>query len=119
MESAIDGVDALNKIRLNPPDLILTDYEMPRMTGVELSSSVRGSKPTEDIPIIMITSRSTSKHRLEADNAGVSSYITKPWSEPQLLSSVEELLMSRQTAQSFHNGIEPEAKVQKDVETAG
>ena len=92
VHSAIDGLDAMNKIRRDTPDLILTDYEMPRMNGVELATSLRGLKETQDTPIIMITSRSTSKHRLEADNAGVSCYVTKPWTETQLLSSVEELL---------------------------
>jgi chemotaxis protein histidine kinase CheA len=90
--TAIDGLDALNQIRKNPPDLILTDLEMPRMTGIELSAAVRSHQNTLAIPIIMITSRSTDKHREEADAAGVSAYLTKPWTESGLLSSVESLL---------------------------
>ncbi|MEH6626746.1 MAG: response regulator [Motiliproteus sp.] len=92
VHSAIDGLDAMNKIRKEQPDLLLTDYEMPRMNGIELASSVQAREETQNIPIIMITSRSTSKHRLEASNAGVSHYMTKPWNEATLLNTIEELL---------------------------
>ena len=92
VSTAIDGLDALNQIRKNPPDLVLTDLEMPRMTGIELSSAIRNNQKTGDIPVIMITSRSTDKHRDEADAAGVSDYVIKPWTEEGLLSRVQTLL---------------------------
>ncbi|MCP4595948.1 response regulator [Neptuniibacter sp.] len=90
--TAIDGLDALNQIRKKQPDLILTDMEMPRMGGVELSNVVRNRDETAHIPIMMITSRSTDKHREEANEAGVSAYVTKPWTENQLLDQVDNLL---------------------------
>ncbi|PIE25187.1 MAG: hybrid sensor histidine kinase/response regulator [Neptuniibacter caesariensis] len=90
--TAIDGLDALNQIRKRQPDLILTDMEMPRMSGVELSAVLSNREETADIPVVMITSRSTEKHRREAMNAGIKAYLTKPWTENQLLDLVENLL---------------------------
>jgi chemosensory pili system protein ChpA (sensor histidine kinase/response regulator) len=90
--TAIDGLDALDKVRANPPDMILTDLEMPRMSGMELAAIVRNSQNFNDIPIIMITSRSTRKHRGEAEAAGVSAYLTKPWTEAAVLEQVQQLL---------------------------
>lgn len=90
--TAIDGLDALNQVRKRQPDLILTDMEMPRMGGVELATVLRNRDETANIPVLMITSRSTEKHRQEADEAGVSAYITKPWTENQLLDQVDNLL---------------------------
>ncbi|WP_370298689.1 response regulator [Pontibacterium sp.] len=92
VSTAIDGLDALNQIRKDPPDLVLTDLEMPRMSGIELSSAIRNNATTQDVPVIMITSRSTEKHREEAATAGVSDYLTKPWTEEGLLSRVQNLL---------------------------
>lgn len=90
--TAIDGLDALDKVRANPPDLILTDLEMPRMSGMELSAILRNSQDFSRIPVIMITSRSTRKHRGEAEAAGVSAYLTKPWTESAVLDQVQQLL---------------------------
>ena len=91
--TAIDGLDALNQVRKNKPDVVLTDMEMPRMGGVELASVLKNRAETQDVPVIMITSRSTEKHRQEAEAAGIETYLTKPWTENQLLDEVESLLM--------------------------
>ncbi len=92
VSTAIDGLDALNQIRKQPPDLVITDLEMPRMSGIELSAAIRQHKDTGEIPVVMVTSRSTDKHREEADNAGVTDYLTKPWTETGLLECVEQHL---------------------------
>ena len=89
VSTAIDGLDALNQIRKEPPDLILTDLEMPRMSGIELSSAIRNNAATRDLPVIMITSRSSDRHRNEAKAAGISSYLSKPWTENNLLDQVQ------------------------------
>jgi len=92
VRTAIDGLDALDKIRQQPPAIILTDLEMPRMSGMELAAILRNSKQFRHIPVVMITSRSTRKHRGEAEAAGVSAYMTKPWTEAQVLDQVQALL---------------------------
>ena len=64
---------------------------MPRMNGLELTRHVRNMEETRTLPIIMITSRSTEKHRQEAKAAGVDIYLTKPFSEDELLKHMESL----------------------------
>jgi len=90
--TAIDGQDALSQIEASPPDLVITDMEMPRMNGVELTATLKQQRRTAKIPVLMITSRSTDKHRMEAGIVGVNAYLTKPWSETELLQHIEALL---------------------------
>ena len=85
---AKDGMDALDCIKKKKPSLILADLEMPRMNGLELTTHVRSQEETKKIPVIMITSRATDKHRKLADEAGVSEYLNKPYSEDQLLQCI-------------------------------
>ncbi len=85
VNTAKDGVEAINLIQKQIPSIVLTDLEMPRMNGLELSDHLRSNKETEFTPIIMITSKSTEKHREEAKRLGVSAYITKPYDEDELL----------------------------------
>ncbi len=91
VEVAIDGVDAMDKIQKQTPSIILTDLEMPRMNGLELTDHVRSNESTQDIPIIMITSRATDKHKQEAKRIGVNEYMTKPYDEDKLLMMVNSL----------------------------
>lgn len=90
---ARDGIEALEVIETKKPDIILVDLEMPRMNGLELTSHIRSKTETQDIPVIMITSRSTEKHREMADTAGVNAYLTKPFSEDELLENIQNLLL--------------------------
>lgn len=91
---ARDGIEALDVIETKKPDIILVDLEMPRMNGLELTSHIRSKSETKDIPVIMITSRSTEKHRDMADAAGVNNYLTKPFSEDELLENIQNLLLT-------------------------
>ena len=90
---ARDGIEALEVIETQKPDILLVDLEMPRMNGLELTSHIRSKTETKDIPVIMITSRSTEKHRDMADSAGVNAYLTKPFSEDELLENIQNLLL--------------------------
>ena len=65
---------------------------MPRMNGMELTSHVRANPDTSDIPVIMVTSRSTEKHREQAKSSGVNIHLTKPFSEDDLLDHISKLL---------------------------
>lgn len=90
VETARDGLDALDKLRNFKPQVVLTDLEMPNMNGVELTQSLRNREDTKALPIIMITSRSQDKHRELAQNAGVDAYITKPYNEGELLKLIRQ-----------------------------
>lgn len=90
---ARDGIEAIEMVEKTKPDILLVDLEMPRMNGLELATHIRSKADTKDIPIIMITSRSTDKHRDMADSAGVNAYLTKPFSEDELLENIQNLLL--------------------------
>lgn len=86
--TARDGFEAIEVIEQRMPHIILVDLEMPRMNGLELTHHLRANQQTKDIPIIMITSRATEKHKSLASRAGVTSYLNKPWTDEELLLSI-------------------------------
>ncbi|MDB5762758.1 MAG: putative chemotaxis protein histidine kinase [Herminiimonas sp.] len=85
---AKDGVDALEQLQSITPDVMLVDIEMPRMDGFDLTRNVRSDERTRHIPIIMITSRTATKHRNYAMELGVNEYLGKPYQESDLLKFV-------------------------------
>lgn len=90
---AKDGLDAvaqLNEME-QVPDVMLLDIEMPRMDGFEVASRVRHTGRLQDIPIIMITSRTGEKHRERAMSLGVNHYLGKPYQESMLLDIIQLL----------------------------
>ncbi|HWR88071.1 MAG TPA: Hpt domain-containing protein, partial [Acidiferrobacterales bacterium] len=89
---AKDGVDAIDQLRDQIPDVMLVDIEMPRMDGYELTSRVRSDSRLKQVPIIMITSRAGDKHRDKAFALGVNEYMTKPYQEDELFARINSLL---------------------------
>lgn len=90
--TAIDGLDALQQLNEQPIALVLTDLEMPRMNGLEMAQAIRIWPEKRHIPIIMITSRSTQKHRSMAQQAGIDDYLTKPVNQDTLHTQVHKWL---------------------------
>jgi chemosensory pili system protein ChpA (sensor histidine kinase/response regulator) len=93
--TAKDGVDAVSLLQENLPDIILLDIEMPRMDGYEVAAHVRNDPRLKQIPIVMITSRVSEKHRARAIELGVDDYLGKPYQESQLLDAIEPLVNRR------------------------
>ena len=91
--TAKDGVDALQVLQEETPDLMLLDIEMPRIDGFEVARQVRSSERLQDLPIIMITSRTGDKHREKAMSIGVNHYMGKPYQEEVLLSVIKDSLV--------------------------
>ncbi len=89
---AKDGVDATNLLQDDIPDLMLLDIEMPRMDGFEVASYVRNDERLKNIPIIMITSRTGSKHKEKAMEIGVNQYLGKPFQEDDLVKNINDIL---------------------------
>lgn len=83
--TARDGVDALEQMSEILPAVLLLDVEMPRMDGFELTRLLRHDVRTQDLPIIMITSRASEKHRSLAMQLPVDAYLGKPFQEEELL----------------------------------
>ena len=71
---------------------MLVDLEMPRMNGLELTQRLRGNDATRHLPVIMVTSRTSDKHRTQAQLAGVDVYLTKPYREGDLLARLRSML---------------------------
>ncbi|MEI8327128.1 MAG: response regulator, partial [Betaproteobacteria bacterium] len=85
---AVDGIQALERLREELPTVILSDIEMPRMDGFDLARNIRADEHMRHIPIIMITSRLADKHRQRALELGVNNYLGKPYPEDELLGLV-------------------------------
>jgi chemotaxis protein histidine kinase CheA/ActR/RegA family two-component response regulator len=94
VKGAGDGMEAIRVLESFKPHLICTDMEMPNMNGMELAQHLRMQEATRHLPIIMITSRSTEKHREQAMRAGVDIYLTKPYSDADLLKHVHNSLQA-------------------------
>ena len=92
VRTARDGMEAVSLIDVRKPDLVLVDMEMPRMNGLELTGHIRASSTTQDMPVIMITSRSTDKHRKAAMDKGVDHYMVKPFAEDELATQISSAL---------------------------
>lgn len=92
---ADDGAEALEKIRSEMPDIIVTDLMMPRMDGIELIDKVRHDFTMSHIPIVMLTARHSPDDRVKAMEFGADGYITKPFSIELLLARIDNLLTQR------------------------
>jgi two-component system phosphate regulon response regulator PhoB len=93
---AADTTEAQAKILADMPDLILLDWMLPGLSGVEYSRRLRREKLTRDIPIIMLTARTEEHDKVAGLDSGADDYITKPFSTRELLSRIKALL--RRTA---------------------
>jgi chemosensory pili system protein ChpA (sensor histidine kinase/response regulator) len=89
---AADGLEAAELIAQQGCHLVITDLEMPRMTGYELMAQLRQNPITRRIPVMVVTSRAGAKHRDRALKEGAISFLTKPVQEDQLLFAVEQLI---------------------------
>jgi len=91
--TAKDGLDAIEMLRNATalPDVVLTDIEMPRMDGYELLAALKANEVLARLPVAMITSRAGDKHRRKALDNGATDYLTKPYSDDELLSMVRRM----------------------------
>ena len=93
VEQAKDGQEAVDKLLGGlSVDAVICDIEMPRLDGYGVLEEVKAKLEFQDIPIVMLTSRSNEKHRKLAINLGASDYFSKPYNEQQLLSKLGELV---------------------------
>jgi chemosensory pili system protein ChpA (sensor histidine kinase/response regulator) len=86
---AIDGVDALGKLREKAFDLVFTDLEMPRMHGYELIRELRYLPAYKLLPVVVVSSRSSQKHQDQARSLGATDYITKPFTSDSLTRALQ------------------------------
>jgi chemosensory pili system protein ChpA (sensor histidine kinase/response regulator) len=89
---ARDGLEALDRLAVDRPGVVLLDVEMPRMDGFEVLRRMRSDPRWRALPVMMVTSRTADKHRNFAFELGASAFLGKPFEEQELLAQVAELL---------------------------
>jgi two-component system alkaline phosphatase synthesis response regulator PhoP len=95
VEMAVDGVDALEKVAANTPDLILLDIMMPRMSGFECCRKLKSQPETRDIPVIMVTALNELGDIERGVESGTDDFVTKPVNRLELVTRVRSLLRVR------------------------
>ncbi|RKG84991.1 ATP-binding protein [Corallococcus terminator] len=110
IETATDGLDALERVRIQPPDLILSDVMMPRLDGFGLVRALRADERTRAIPIILLSARAGDESTVEGLQTGADDYLVKPFSSRELLVRVRtQLDMARVRRKVVRNEFEKEA----------
>ena len=89
---ANDGVDALEVAKRNKVDLVLTDVHMPRMDGITLVRHLRALPEYKFVPMLILTTESSTEKKLEGKEAGATGWIVKPFDPPKLLATVAKVL---------------------------
>jgi two-component system, chemotaxis family, chemotaxis protein CheY len=89
---AVDGKDALDKIKTSPVDMVITDLNMPNMNGLELIQSLRDNPAFKFTPIVMLTTESAIQKKEAGREVGATGWIVKPFKPEQLISVVKRLL---------------------------
>lgn len=88
---AEDGVTALEHLKQNRADFIISDWNMPNMTGLELLKAVRADANLKDIPVLLVTAEALKENVVEAVKAGVNGYIVKPFTAETLKEKIDAI----------------------------
>ncbi|APE43847.1 two-component system response regulator [Sulfitobacter alexandrii] len=94
VETLANGLNAVEVIRKANPDLVLLDVMLPGRSGFEILHELRADPALADLPVMMLTARGQSRDREMAQKAGVSKFMTKPFSNAEMLEAVRELTAS-------------------------
>ena len=92
VSAAGNAADARTLIADHRPDLILLDWMMPGVSGIELARELKSSATTRDIPIIMLTARAEEEDKVRGLNIGCDDYVSKPFSFPELMARIQAVL---------------------------
>ena len=93
--TAGDGAEAFKIACEEKPDIIVTDFQMPLMTGLELVEKLRGSEETREIPVILLTARSFAIEDRQKEELQISQCLSKPFSPKELLENIEDILYNK------------------------
>ncbi len=92
VDEAVDGQEALTRIAECQPDIVLLDWMLPVMSGIEVCRQIRRRPQTRDLPVIMVTARTEDQDAVRGLNTGADDYITKPFNMEALLARIRALL---------------------------
>ncbi len=96
IQEAEDGVDALNKLRSAEFDFVVSDWNMPNMTGIELLRMIRADDKLKHLPVLMVTAEAKKENIIAAAQAGASGYIVKPFTAATLDEKLKKIFQNMQ-----------------------
>lgn len=91
---ADDGMAALEMLRKEKIDFVISDWNMPKMTGIELLKAIRADESLKQIPVLMVTAEAQRQNVIEAAKAGANNYIVKPFTAETLKDKIEKIFAS-------------------------
>jgi DNA-binding response OmpR family regulator len=100
VDIANNGQQALDKIRIQRPDLLVSDVMMPEMDGFELLSNIRRDAALESLPVIMLTAKAQDRDVMEGYTRGADMYLTKPFNPIELVTFAKRLLQGASESDS-------------------
>ena len=106
VSAASDGIVGLAQLRKAPPDLLLLDLMLPKMTGLEICKEIRRDSTLNRLPILMVTARGEEADRVVGLEMGADDYVTKPFSPRELVARVKALLRRTEPASEVDRPIE-------------
>ena len=95
---AMDGVEALEQVKAQKPDMVVLDVMMPRMDGFTVLKHLKADPETREIPVIMLTAKAQDADIFKGWQSGVDSYLTKPFNPMELLTFVKRIFESQDYA---------------------
>ncbi len=96
VQEAEDGVDALQKLTGGNFDFVVSDWNMPNMTGIELLRKIRSDPSLKHLPVLMVTAEAKKENIIEAAQAGASGYIVKPFTAATLDEKLKKIFQNMQ-----------------------
>ncbi|MEI7457182.1 MAG: chemotaxis response regulator CheY [Nitrosomonadales bacterium] len=94
IQEAEDGVEALKKLRSDTYDFVVTDWNMPNMTGIELLREIRADAKLRHLPVLMVTAEAKRENIIEAAQAGASGYVVKPFTAATLDEKLKKIFQN-------------------------
>ena len=92
--TASDGAEGFDIAQKENPDLIISDFQMPNMTGIEMVEKLRQQDNTRHIPVVMLTARGFAIEDQQKQNLNIAEFLSKPFSPKELLNTIEDVLES-------------------------
>lgn len=96
IQEAEDGVDGLNKLRSEEFDFVVSDWNMPNMTGIDMLRAIRADEKLKHLPVLMVTAEAKRENIIEAAQAGASGYVVKPFTAGTLDEKLKKIFQTMQ-----------------------
>lgn len=116
---AVNGVEAIEKVNASPPDIILLDVMMPKMSGFEVCKRLKGNPDTKDIPIIIVTALNEMGDIERGIDCGADDFLSKPINKLELITRVKSLLRVRNLKSELERTLSYLSELEKDQSPDG